>query len=98
MSGARYPLKTIAEVVGGTLAVATDTAEDPIEHLLIDSRHATITPTTLFIALRGPRHDGHRYVKDLIARGVRGRTTLRTADAAYVPRVSLLQLQAEVIL
>ena len=33
----------------------------------IDSR--TVQPGELFIALRGPNHDGHAFVRDALARG-----------------------------
>ncbi len=35
---------------------------------------------------------------ELMARGIKGRAQLRTTDPAYVPRVTLLKLQAEVVL
>ena len=37
----------------------------------IDSRRAIGAEGTLFIALRGERHDGHRYIPALIKQGVR---------------------------
>ncbi len=92
MSGARYPVATIAEVVSGTLSAATASGEDLIEQLLIDSRGATITNTTLFIALRGPRHDGHRYIADLIARGARHFLVMDEPDAALVGKANFIRV------
>lgn len=41
-------------------------------HLLTDSRQGIADPAgAVFFALRGPHHDGHRYLPDLYARGVR---------------------------
>lgn len=41
-------------------------------HLLTDSRQALTDPAgAVFFALRGPNHDGHRYLADLYARGLR---------------------------
>lgn len=42
-----------------------------IEILLTDSRSLTNPDKSLFFALRGDSNDGHRYINDLYARGVR---------------------------
>lgn len=61
----------------GDLAAAVNgqlhgTAPDrPVHHLCIDSRKPLPADGSLFIALRGERHDGHRYIPALIERGVR---------------------------
>lgn len=41
-----------------------------ISQLLIDSRSYSLPRATIFFALRGPHHDGHRYIPQLIERGV----------------------------
>lgn len=41
-----------------------------ITDLMIDSRSVTDPGSTLFVALRSPNNDGHRYIKQLICRGV----------------------------
>ena len=43
----------------------------PIRHLLIDSRKLVHPQYTLFIAIKGERHDGHDFIADLYDRGVR---------------------------
>ncbi|HRH37298.1 MAG TPA: bifunctional UDP-N-acetylmuramoyl-tripeptide:D-alanyl-D-alanine ligase/alanine racemase [Flavobacteriales bacterium] len=98
MSGARYPLSTIARAVGGTFGGPSDPV---IEHLLIDSRKALVATDVLFIALKGPRHDGHRYINELYARGLRNfmvsdavdEIVLRDANVIRVPD-TLSALQA----
>lgn len=42
-----------------------------VEHVLTDSRNLVVAEGSLFVALRGERHDGARYVADLYQRGVR---------------------------
>ncbi len=45
---------------------------DPVfEHLLIDSRKLTTPETSLFFAIPGDRHDGHRFMTELYGKGVR---------------------------
>jgi len=65
----KYPIRDIADIVKGQwLQFSTD---DDIEHLLLDSRRLIFPATSLFIALRGPRRDGRRFMEELYRRGVR---------------------------
>src|ERR1700681_1484093 len=60
---------TIAQVAGA-LGVGAGTGLDPVARLAgvsIDSR--TLRPGELFIAIHGPRHDGHDHVPDALERG-----------------------------
>ncbi len=45
--------------------------DDLISALCIDSRKALASPGTLFFAIKGERHDGHKYIGDLYDSGVR---------------------------
>lgn len=45
--------------------------DEAIETIAIDSRKATASDRTLFVAIRGDRHDGHRFLEDLYKRGIR---------------------------
>ena len=59
------------EQVAGALGVALPSALDPMARLAgvsIDSR--TVAPGQLFIAIRGPRHDGHDFVSEVLERGI----------------------------
>jgi alanine racemase len=62
-------LHRLAEVLGAHLHGSVD--DFALDHLSIDSRRGAPTPGTLFIALRGERHDGHDHVAELARRGVR---------------------------
>ncbi len=60
-------LKDIAQTVSGKLI-----GEDrKIEILLTDSRSLTNPDKTLFFALKGESNDGHKYINDLYAKGLR---------------------------
>jgi len=63
-----YSLGKIAEITGGKLEGKTDII---IRQLLIDSRSTAEFPSSLFFAITGKRHDGHRHVSELYHRGVR---------------------------
>jgi len=65
----KYPIRDIAGIVKGQWQQFR--ADDDIEHLLLDSRRLIFPATSLFIALRGPRRDGRRFMEELYRRGVR---------------------------
>ena len=46
-------------------------AEQPIRYLLTDSRRGVSSPESLFFAIDGLHHDGHRFIPELYERGVR---------------------------
>ena len=68
-------LSDIAEAVDGRLVA--DAAETRIDGFSIDTR--SLTRGDLFIAIRGDRFDGHRFVADAVGRGACGAVV---ADAA----------------
>ena len=57
---------------GGTLLQAAADPAAAVRQLLLDSRRAAEAPAgSLFVALRGPQHDAHRYLPDVYAQGGR---------------------------
>jgi alanine racemase len=58
---------------GGVLRhYATDSySHAQIEHILIDSRKVIYPESSLFVAIKGERNDGHRYLKQVYDSGVR---------------------------
>lgn len=64
-----YSLLALAEVVGATVVGRAEGIR--VEHLAIDSRKPMSHGQTLFVALRGERHDGHTYVPELARQGHR---------------------------
>jgi alanine racemase len=54
----------------GTL-LRTPAAPAPVHHLLLDSRRIGQATGSVFFALRGPQHNGHLYLPELYAGGVR---------------------------
>ena len=57
--------------VAGHLLQAPADATAEVRHLLLDSRRPGLPAGAVFFALRGLSHDGHRYLPDLYAQGVR---------------------------
>ncbi len=66
----QYSLSQIAVLINGKL-VEQNFNDLVINQLLIDSRQLIQPEGTLFFALESKRNDGHKYIPDLIAKGVR---------------------------
>lgn len=74
----RLDVAAIATATGGRLLVPAGTARPSVvTGVSTDSR--TVAPGDLFVALRGPRTDGHLFVGDAMARGA---ALAMVADAA----------------
>jgi UDP-N-acetylmuramoyl-tripeptide--D-alanyl-D-alanine ligase len=65
---ARFDLSTVAQATGGTIARRASGA-DETTGVYTDSR--AITPGSVFVALRGESHDGHRFVGNAVRSGAR---------------------------
>lgn len=64
-----YSITEIASIIGSDSKISTPGAG--ISTLLIDSRSLTEAAGTLFFAITTSTGDGHRYIEDLYAKGVR---------------------------
>ncbi|WP_181305010.1 bifunctional UDP-N-acetylmuramoyl-tripeptide:D-alanyl-D-alanine ligase/alanine racemase [Rufibacter sp. XAAS-G3-1] len=64
-----FSFKEIAQVMGGMLV--QHTGEYPVQHLVTDSRKIANAASSVFFAIRGEFHDGHQYLSELYAAGVR---------------------------
>ena len=64
-------MKIFLKEIAGILDAELSGPDREIEILLTDSRSLTDPSKSLFFALRGSSNDGHRYVTELYAQGVR---------------------------
>lgn len=80
-----YSVQQLAEIVQGKLVHVSSLQgiADRIEHLLIDSRRIVYPESSVFIAIRGSRNDGHRYLQDVYDAGVRTFIVEKKAAAQY---------------
>ena len=71
MTQTKYTASKIAQITNGKLI--TSVGKDPVIHdLMIDSRlHVEDPEESMFIALVSPRNDGHKYIRELVNRGVK---------------------------
>jgi Alr-MurF fusion protein len=63
-----------------------------IEHVLIDSRKLVFPETTLFFALKGKRHNGHLFIKELYEKGVRSFVITEEVDVKKYPDAFFFQV------
>jgi alanine racemase len=63
-----YTLDILCKAINGTLY---GDAGASFSQISVDSRTLHSPDETLFIALRGERHDGHNYIRELVRKGVR---------------------------
>jgi alanine racemase len=61
-----YSIKEIASIVGGEV---TNDRDQTVNQIFIDSRNYFGENDRLFIAIKGPSNDGHKYIKNLISQG-----------------------------
>ncbi len=73
-----YLLSEIAKICGGTF-VGNDRT---VERVIVDSRTPQVGEETLFTAIRTASRDGHAYIGELHARGVKGFIVGRDFDTA----------------
>lgn len=74
-----YNLSKIAGIVSGTLFGSDCTG---LRYFSVDSRTITSNDGTIFIALRGERHDAHRFIPDLIKAGIKA---FLISDKSFIP-------------
>src|ERR1700678_2940300 len=80
----RWTVVQLAEALG----VPAPSGLDPtavVSAVSIDSR--TIQPGELFIAIRGPRHDGHGFVTAVLAAGATAAVVARGALEQYAKQI-----------
>jgi alanine racemase len=80
MGSEGYSVEQIADAIGGKVF---GVPQGRIHHLSIDSRNNSFAEGTLFFALKGDRHDGHRYLDDVWKKGVRHAVI---SDPSLTPR------------
>ena len=84
-----YAISDIRDILDARWLRQGNPAAD-IEFLLLDSRRIAAPVRSLFFALPGQRHDGHRYLADAYGAGVRNFVVSRTIDTAALPDANVL--------
>lgn len=85
-----YPVTHIAKIINAKLQ---HTADASVEHLLFDSRKVFYPGTSLFIALKGPRRNGHSFIPELYKKGVRNFVVSEPVSPDDYPGANILFVQ-----
>jgi alanine racemase len=89
MAHASYPLQQLAEVLGVDCRIGNEGAS-AISFLITDSRKIVDPEHSLFFAIKGERHDGHKYIADLYAQGVRNYVISDVSVVEQVPQANFI--------
>ena len=89
MAHLSYSLQQIAEVLGADCRIGNEEAAQ-ISFLITDSRKIVDPEHSLFFAIKGERHDGHLYIADLYAQGVRNFIVSDEAVAEQLPQANFI--------
>jgi Alr-MurF fusion protein len=79
MNETRYTIGQIAAIINGKL-IQNAPEENDIKNLLTDSRRFIHAESSLFFAIKGDRHDGHKFIETLFSEGVRNFIITDEAD------------------
>jgi alanine racemase len=85
-----YTLANIAATVGGKLVRGSQST--PVRHLILDSRSIAVFDSSLFVAIRGPHHDGHNYIGEAYLKGVRSFLVDRDISETNADDMSVIQV------
>lgn len=88
----KYAISDIQKITGAQWLQQADPAAH-IEQLLLDSRHMAAPAVSLFFALAGQRHDGHRYLPDVYKAGVRQFVVSQAVDIGDMPEANILRVE-----
>lgn len=91
MNTHHYPFDQVAKMIRGQLLQKNTSCIT--EHLLIDSRKLSHPETTLFFAIKGQRRDGHDYMDELYAKGVRQFVVSKELDITKYPDAAILRVK-----
>ena len=87
-----YTISDIQHILSAAWLQCTD-PDARVESLLIDSRQIAAPAISLFFALPGNRHDGHRFLSDLHEFGVRNFIVSRQVEIASLPATNILLVE-----
>lgn len=83
-------LEKIASITHGQL---NGDGKQLIESLETDSRNTSKSDRNIFVAIKGPRHDGHTYIPELIERGINNFLIERTDNVTKgIANVNYIQV------
>ena len=87
-----YQLSDIQRILSAVW-IQKSTTDPVVEHLLFDSRSVAAPGASLFFALQGKHRDGHRFMPDLYAQGLRQFVVSEPVDKHLYPEANILLVE-----
>lgn len=85
------PLSTFAEALKPLLAAPFDPVRNPLVSSVANNS-SKVVPGTLFLAIRGAKADGHRFLPDAVQRGASALTVAADYDGPLPPDIPVLRV------
>ena len=85
-----YFISHIAKKLDANARIVTDNS---IENIFFDSRKVFFPATSLFIALKGPRRNGHHFIPELYKKGIRNFIVSESIKTEDLPDANILTVQ-----
>ena len=82
-----YFISHIAKTIGANAKIITDNS---VDFIFFDSRKIFSPATSLFIALKGPRRNGHSFIPELYKKGVRNFIICEEIKPEDLPEANIL--------
>jgi len=87
-----YTTHQIAEILDGAIQ-PKDAVARPITQITHDSRRIPKVDGQIFVALHGPRHDGHQYLPQAYEAGIRTFLVDKVLDWSTFPEATFIQIK-----
>jgi alanine racemase len=87
-----YSIGTIAGIISADWLQQTS-QDAAVEHLVYDSRHIDFPASSLFFAIKTAHADGHRFLQDAYAKGVRNFVVTGEVDPKLFTGSNILKVQ-----
>lgn len=86
-----HDVREIAETAHGEFLAENKTG--PVSRILLDSRKIMQPKESLFVAIAGPRHDGHKFLHDVYDAGVRNFLVEKEIDVTKLEGASIIKVK-----
>lgn len=80
----------LLKVCGGV--VLASYRDKPVTDLVTDSRKVVLATGAIFFAMKGERHDAHKFLKELYQQGMRQFVVEQEVDRTELPEANILQV------
>lgn len=91
-----YTFRNIQQLLHAAHCVQAPAPNNPIDLLLLDSRQVRDALHTLFFAVKGPQHDGHRFVGACYEAGIRNFIVEEAINWSAFPEANVLEVESSI--